>query len=120
MQADLKDILSNAGGTTSQDQLLKYLKEELTKVEKHDLEKKAVDDAFESDALDGLQELNNQAKLELIVEGLNMDLKKRTTRKNQARDKMKLKTQWALYLSIIIFLIIIVLVYIYLHRRILS
>ncbi|WP_262919110.1 hypothetical protein [Niabella hibiscisoli] len=40
MQDDLKDILSDAGGTTSQDQLLKYLKDELAQAEKHDLEKK--------------------------------------------------------------------------------
>ncbi len=118
MQDDLKDILSNAGGTTSQDQLLKYLKDELAQVEKHNLEKKAVDDAFESDALDGLQELQDQAKLELIVDGLNRDLKKRISKKSELRGKMKLKTHWTLYFSILIFLIIIVLVYLYLHRRI--
>lgn len=116
MQDDLKNILSNAGGTTSQDQLFKYLKDELAQVEKHDLERKAVDDAFDSDALDGLQELKDQAKLELIVDSLNRDLKKRTSKKNELRDKMKLKTHWTLYFSIIIFLIIIVLVYVYLHR----
>ncbi|WP_114792060.1 hypothetical protein U0035_09415 [Niabella yanshanensis] len=117
MQDDLKNILSNAGGTTSQDQLLKYLKDELTQVEKHDLESKAVDDAFESDALDGLQELQNREKLELIVDGLNRDLKKRVSKKSELRGKMQLKTHWTLYFSILIFLIIIVLVYLYLHRR---
>lgn len=120
MQDDLKNILSNADGAaaTSRDQLLKYLNNELDQVDKHELEKKAVDDPFESDALDGLQELNNQAKLELIVDSLNSDLKKRTSKKNMVRDKMRLKTQWTLYFSIIIFLIIIVMVYIYLHRSI--
>ncbi len=120
MQDDLKNILSNADGAaaTSRDQLLKYLNNELSQVDKHELEKKAVDDPFESDALDGLQELNNQAKLELMVDSLNRDLKKRTSKKNQVRDKMRLKTQWTLYFSIIIFLLIIVMVYIYLHRSI--
>jgi hypothetical protein len=120
MQDDLKNILSNADGAaaTSRDQLLKYLNNKLSQVDKHELEKKAVDDPFESDALDGLQELNNQAKLELMVDSLNRDLKKRTSKKNQVRDKMRLKTQWTLYFSIIIFLLIIVMVYIYLHRSI--
>lgn len=120
MQDDLKNILSNAGGATSQEQLFKYLKDELEQAEKHDLEKKAVDDAFDSDALDGLQALQDQSKLEWIVDGLNRDLKKRTVKKNEARNKMKLKTHWTLYFSILIFLIIIALVYLYLHRRIYS
>ena len=118
MQDDLKNILSDAAGTTSQDQLLKYLRDELAQAEKHDLEKKAIDDAFDSDALDGLQGLKDQVRLGLIVEGLNRDLKKRTSKKNELRDKMKLKTHWTLYFSIIIFLIIIVLVYVFLHRGI--
>ncbi|MCH5714969.1 hypothetical protein [Niabella hibiscisoli] len=65
-----------------------------------------------------MQELKDQAKLELMVDGLNRDLKKRVSKKNELRDKMKLKTNWTLYFSIIIFLIIIILVYIYLHRKI--
>lgn len=117
MQDDLKNILSDADGTTSQDQLLKYLKDELAQVEKYEFEKKAIDDAFDSDALDGLQELQDQAKLELIVDGLNRDLKKRVSKKSELRGKMQLKTHWTLYFSILIFLIIIVLIYLYLHRR---
>ncbi|MCH5689165.1 hypothetical protein LWM68_35900 [Niabella sp. W65] len=82
----MKNILSNADGAaaTSRDQLLKYLNNELSQVDKHELEKKAVDDPFESDALDGLQELNNQAKLELMVDSLNRDLKNVLRRKTRS------------------------------------
>lgn len=118
MQDDLKNIISSTGGTTSQDQLLKYLKDELSDMEKHELEQRAVEDPFEADALDGLKEIQDQARLELVVDGLNRDLKKRTSRKKERRDKSRLKTHWALYFSVIIFLIIIGLIYLYLHKRI--
>lgn len=118
MQDDLKNILSDANGSNSQDQLLKYLKEELDQLEQHHLEKNVVDDAFDSDAFDGLHEIRDRARLELIVDGLNRDLKKRTSKKAGWRERRKLKTHWTLYFSIVIFLIIIVLVYLYLHRRI--
>ena len=116
MQDDLKNILSNAAGNSNQNQLLKYLKDELEHAEKHEVEKSAVDDAFENDALEGLQQIEHQQKIELIVDGLNRDLKKRTGKKYNSRKSMKLKPQWWLYFSILILLILIVLFYLFLHN----
>jgi len=116
MQDDLKDILSQPEGNPSQDQLLKYLKNELEAAEKHELEKQVVDDAFESDALEGLQQVENNEKIEFIVDSLNRELKKRTAQKISARQKRQLKPQWWLYFSVLILLIIIVLVYLFFHK----
>ncbi len=117
MQDDLKNILSQQNGNLSQDQLLKYLKNELSAAESHELEKQAADEGFESDALEGLQEVAHSEKIELIVDSLNRDLKKRTAKKIHARERRQLKPQWWLYFSILILLILVVLVYILLHHN---
>ncbi|GAB3425113.1 hypothetical protein [Niabella aquatica] len=118
MQDDLKNILSGAEGNISGDQLLKYLKNELGPAESHELEKQAADEGFESDALEGLQQVTHSEKIELIVDGLNRELKKRTAKKIHARQKRQLKPQWWLYFSILILLILVVLIYILLHHNI--
>lgn len=117
MAEDLKDILSNLNKDTDQETLLKYLNGQLGKEELHEVEKNLLDDEFESDAVDGLQEID-RAKMQSIVEALNRDLKKRTEKKRRKADKKNLKPQWLLYFSLIILLIIVVLIYIYIHRSI--
>lgn len=117
MSDDLKNILSNTEGNISQDMLFKYLKNELADAEKHDVEKRLIDDGFEADAMDGLQEVENPEKLMLIVDALNRDLKKKAEKKTQSRRKTDLKPQWIVYFSILILLIIIVMIYLFLHIR---
>lgn len=117
MAEDLKNILSSLNKDIDQETLLKYLKGQLGKEELHEVEMNLIDDAFESDALEGLKEID-YAKMQLIVEGLNRDLKKRTQKKRREAAKKNLKPQWWLYFSLIIFLIIVVLIYIYLQRSI--
>ena len=118
MAEELKDILSNLNNNdTDQETLLKYLNGQLGKEEMHEMEKNLLDNEFESDAVEGLQEMD-QVKMQLMVEALNRDLKKRTAKKRTAISKRTLKPQWWLYFSIIIFLIILVLVYVYLKRSI--
>lgn len=118
MQDDLKNILSATGGKSSGQELLKYLNGELSNADMNRLEQGMVDDAFESDALDGLQEVENKERIALIVDGLNRDLKKRTVKKAKGREKNSLKPQWWLYFSVLILLFILVLVYLFLHSRV--
>ena len=119
MAEDLKDILSNLNHDTDQATLLKYLNGQLSKDEMHEVEKNLLNDEFENDAVEGLQEID-QAKMQLMVEALNRDLKKRTAKKRLYRQRRNLKPQWWLYFSIIILLIILVLIYFYLHRAMTS
>lgn len=115
MAEDIKDILNNLSKETDQQTLLKYLNGQLGKEQMHEMEKHLLDDDFDNDAVEGLQEID-RARAELMVDALNRDLKKKTEKKRRARDQRKLKPQWWLYFSIIILLIILVLVYLYLHR----
>lgn len=117
MAEDLKNILSSLNKDIDQETLLKYLKGQLGKEELREVEMNLIDDAFESEALEGLKEMD-YAKMQLIVEGLNRDLKKRIQKKRREAAKKNLKPQWWLYFSLIMFLIIVVLIYIYLQRSI--
>lgn len=117
MAEDLKDILSNLNNSTGQETLLSYLNGRLSKDEIHEVEKNLLNDEFENDAVEGLQEIN-QAKMQLMVEALNRDLKKKLEKKRGAGRKRAIKPQWWLYFSIITLLIIIVLIYLYLHHAI--
>lgn len=117
MQDELNNILSNEKGNIGRDQLLKYLKDELNESEKHELETHLLEDSFDSDAVEGLQEIENKEKIQLIVDGLNRDLKKRSRKRKNKRERLKLKPLWAVYFSILILLVLIVMIYFFLHSK---
>ena len=76
MSDDLKKILSNLNNNIEQEKLLEYLNRQLTEEEQHDLEAQMNDDEFMSDALDGLEQMNDKTVVPLIVKELNSGLKK--------------------------------------------
>ncbi len=118
MSDELKNILSHSKTSSNNTQeLLKYLNNELKHTERHHVEKRMIEDAFEADAMDGLQKIEDKEKILLMVGQLNRNLKRKTVRKTNQRKKYALKPQWGLYFSILILLILIVLIYIYLHSK---
>jgi hypothetical protein len=109
MQDNLKDILSNLSNEIDQDTLLLYLQNKLSAEKKHEVEKMLADNEFASDALDGLQAFSDKRQVNHMVEMLNRDLKKKTERKKQRREKLKLPDQsWILIAVVIIILLIII------------
>lgn len=111
MSDNLKDILSNLNPDIDQETLMRYLQNKLTDAEKHEVEKKLMDQDFEEDALEGLQTFRDKEQLAYTVEALNRDLKKKTARKKERREKLKLPDQTWTILSIIILLLLVVLSY---------
>ena len=83
MKDNLKDILSNLHSEVDQEELLKYLEGKLSAEEQHEIEKNTMDDAFETDALEGLQNFENKSHINALVEQLNRDLKKKTGKKKK-------------------------------------
>jgi len=116
MTGNFKDILSHLSTSVDQETLLLYLQGKLSAEKKHELEKQLMQDEFEEDALDGLQEFKDKEQLQYMVEALNRELKKKTLKKKQRREKMKIKSQPWLYVSILILILLIVLSYIVIHR----
>jgi hypothetical protein len=116
MSDNLKDILSNLSTDIDQETLLLYLQDKLSEEKKHEVEKQLLENEFANDAMEGLQEIKDKQQIAYMVEMLNRDLKKKTEKKKQRREKMKLPDQSWLYLSIIIIIILIIISYIVVHQ----
>ena len=106
MKDNLKDILSNLHSEVDQETLLKYLEGKLSAEEQHELEKNTLDDDFETDALEGLQDFSNKAKIAALVEQLNQDIKKKTEKKNKRVHKREAKVEPWLLIAIVLILVI--------------
>lgn len=116
MSENYKDILSNLSKDVDQEMLLQYLQGKLSEEQKHEVEKQLIDDDFESDAAEGLNDINDKQQIQYMVDMLNRDLKKKTEKKKKQREKMKLKDQPWLYVAILITLLLIVLCYMIIRK----
>ena len=120
MPANYKDILSHLSTEVNQETLLLYLQGKLSGEKKHEVEKQLMQNDFDEDALDGLQEFKDKEQLQYMVEMLNRDLKKKTEQKKKRREKMKLKDQPWLYFSILILILLIVISYLVIRRMLIK
>jgi hypothetical protein len=113
---NLKDILSHLSPEIDQETLLLYLQDKLTAEKRHEVEKKLLENEFAEDAVEGLQGIKDEQHLSYMVEMLNRDLKKKLTKKQQRREKMRIKDQPWLYISLIILILLIVIAYIVIRK----
>lgn len=120
MNENLRDILSNLNPEVDQEMLLQYLQGKLSAQEQHELEKQMMGDDFESEALEGLQEIKNKKNIAALVDQLNADLKRRTEKKKKLREKLKLNLDSNLIIAIVIILLLIILSYFILHKMIIQ
>ncbi|MBK7680528.1 MAG: hypothetical protein IPJ29_14230 [Chitinophagaceae bacterium] len=116
MSENYKDILSHLSTDVDQETLLLYLQGKLSEEKKHEVEKQLLQSDFDEDAVDGLQEFKDKEQLQYMVEMLNRDLKKKTAKKKNRREKMKIKDQPWIYVSILILILLITLSYIVIHK----
>lgn len=116
MSDNLKDILSHLSTDIDQETLLLYLQDKLSEEKKHEVEKQLLENEFADDAMEGLREMKDKQQITYMVEMLNRDLKKKTEKKKQRREKMKLPSQNWLYISIIIVLLLVIISYIVIRR----
>lgn len=118
MNEDLKDILSHLNPEIDQETLLQYLQGKLSAQEQHDLEKQMMDNDFDVDALEGLQEFKDKKNISTLVDQLNSSLKKRTEKKNRFRERLKLRFDSSLIIAVVIILLLIVISYIIIRKQI--
>lgn len=116
MNENLKDILSGLHSEVDQETLLKYLQGHLTAEEQHEVEKSLQDDAFESDAIEGLETIENKQNIPTLVAQLNRELKKKTTRKRQWRIRRDAKLEPWLLFALVLVLLLAILAFIVIHR----
>lgn len=116
MKENLKDILSNLHSEVDQETLLKYLQGHLSAQEEHELEKNLLDDDFEAEAMEGLQAMHNKGHIADIVEQLNRDLKKKTSRKKKWRIKREARLEPWLLLAIVLILLLAIIGFVVIYR----
>ncbi|MBB1283859.1 hypothetical protein HRH25_05680 [Flavisolibacter sp. BT320] len=116
MNENLKDILSNLNAEVDQETLLKYLQGKLSPAEQHEVEKNLLDDAFEADAVEGLQNIQNTQQITALVDQLNSDLKKRTAKKKKGLLKREAKVESWLLMTIVIILLLVIISFLVIYN----
>ena len=117
MHENLKDILSNLSTDIDQETLLLYLQEKLSAEKQHEIEKAIIDNDFDGDAVEGLQDFKDHQHLALLVNQLKRDLKKRTQKKNNHREKLRIKNEPWLYITLLIILLLVIISYFILYKH---
>ena len=116
MQENLKDILSNLSTEVDQETLLLYLQGRLSAEQQHEVEKKMMDNEFTSDALEGLQNFKDQQCLQLLVDQLKKDIRKKTEKKKAYLEKRRVVLDPWIVITIILILVLVVISYFIIHR----
>lgn len=119
MQENLKDILSHLSTEVDQETLLLYLQGKLSAEQQHEVEKKMMDNEFASDALEGLQHFKDKMHLQLLVEQLNKDLKRKTEKKKALQRKRRVTLDPWVIITIVIVLMLVVVSY-YIIRKMIN
>ncbi|MDH7461510.1 hypothetical protein QEG73_09475 [Chitinophagaceae bacterium 26-R-25] len=116
MKPDLINILSNSNKDIDNQQLMDYISGKLSEVEKHAIEEDTVDNDFMNDAMEGLQSLKDNKKINFFVDQINSDLHKRLDEKKARKNKRRLKEEPWIYMAVVIVLVLIVLAYVVMHN----
>lgn len=113
--ADWKDILADNNEPLSDEDVLKYLDGTTPEKEKYAIERKIANTSFESDAIDGLQQIKNPERLKDHVNQLNQKLHQQLRTKKHRKQKRNIKDfQWTIF-AIIILLFICIISYLVIH-----
>ncbi|MFT3705866.1 MAG: hypothetical protein QM802_26105 [Agriterribacter sp.] len=82
MNDDLLNILSQSKDIDQQ-KLLDYLQNKLSAEERHEIEKLLVDADFESDAAEGLEQVEDKKNLPVVMHELNRKLVKKLSKRRK-------------------------------------
>jgi anti-sigma factor RsiW len=108
--SDFKDILNEGGsGKLTDEQLMAYLEGRLSESERHAVEALLSEESMESDALEGLQELNAE-EAKSIKHTLNTGLQKALGKKRRGR--RGLASQQGNVVAIVVLLLLLVICFI--------
>lgn len=118
MKENLKDILSHLSTEIDQETLLLYLQGKLSAEQQHEVEKQMMENDFASDALEGLRNIKDQQRLQLLIDQLNLDLKKKTEKKKAYTEKRRIKQDPWVLVAIVLILTLAVIAYFIIYRYI--
>lgn len=104
---DWKNISFENDEQISEEELLKYFSDDVSEEEKYALEKK-ISSPFETDAVQGLSQIQNKESLEKHVGQLNLNLRQLTA-KRPRKLKQKIKVfEWSLLALLLLLFICVI------------
>jgi hypothetical protein len=101
----------NIKNISNDDLLKKYAAGKLPLEQEHAIEEAMLDSNFLNDAVEGLQQINNQEKIEKYVTELNVQLQQQTKKVKKRRLKKVIKNLDAIELTVIIVVVLCLLGY---------
>ncbi|HEY8398904.1 MAG TPA: hypothetical protein VIK80_13260 [Flavihumibacter sp.] len=113
--SDLLNILSHSNKDIDNQLLMDYLSGKLSHSDRHAVEEWLQENAFEADALEGLEAFGNKEELQRYVAHLNEELKKYLQSKKQRREKKRIKENPWTYLAFLLILLFLILAYYIIH-----
>jgi hypothetical protein len=100
---------------TEQEKLLQYLNEQLSHSESHQLESDMESDPFTSEAMEGLQQVDNQ-KIPEVIDQLNISLRKEIKAKKRKKRNQIFSNQNWVYFAVVLILILLIISYIIMKK----
>ncbi|MBX3255036.1 MAG: hypothetical protein KF862_12915 [Chitinophagaceae bacterium] len=117
MNKDLLNILSDSK-EIDQQKLLDYLQNNVSEEERHEIEKLFIDEAFESDASEGLQRVSDKSKLPVVMGELNRQLIKKLSSRRKRNNGKKPLNLMIPVITTIILLLLALMFFLYIRRHI--
>lgn len=111
--SDLNDIWNGGKGKLPEDKLLAYLEGRLTAEEMRQVELWLSDDGIESDATEGLKELQPDETMKMVRK-LNTGLQTTLTAKRKRRTKAISDNKWS-WVAVAVILLLCILAYFIIH-----
>jgi hypothetical protein len=104
MMEDLNNLLS-AEEEFNEDELMNYLKENLSAEDAYHVEKQMADSSFVNDGVEGLQQFSSAEKINNYIQYINTDLKQKLAVKKRPQKKGIQNLSWEFIAVIIVILL---------------
>lgn len=113
---DHKKPISSNQDLVSQEKLIEYLEGSLSDPERQHIEKQLEEDAFLSDAIEGLHQITSTQQINQVVTDLNQSIRKQVTTQQRKKNKQPIFSQYWIYIAIILLIILILSTYLILSQ----
>lgn len=108
--AETKKILPQNNEPT-EDEILSYINNSLNDEQRHVIEQEMLENDFMNDAIEGLEQFENKPNIQHLVNDLNHQLVKQTTKYKVRKHKRKIPEQTLIIISISIILVLCIIGY---------
>lgn len=109
-----KDIF-NKEAELSDEELLKYLNDDISEAEMHAIEEKMAASDFHHDALEGLNQFKDKKNIQRLTNALNQQLKKQISRSGKRKKKRKIQDQHWMIIAVLSVLFLSIIGYLLIH-----